>query len=171
VQHGGVVLGPGFAAGPAFVERIDGDPGYADLLSTTHEVSAVTCACLLTDRRLFLEQGGLDGLHFPVRFNDVDYCLRLRAKGLRIVQAVHAKLLHRQSSHRGQDRSADQKGRFLRERDNLRAIWGEVLLADPCYNPLLSLDGLPFSALAWPPRPAAARQACWPAPRLLPPGF
>jgi GT2 family glycosyltransferase len=171
VQHGGVVLGPGFAAGHAFNEWIDGDPGYADLLCATHEVSAVTAACLLTDRRLFLELGGFDGAHFPVNFNDVDYCLKLRAKGLRIVQAVHAKLLHRESASRGLDRRADRKDRFARELDNLRAIWSEALQADPYYNPALSLDEFPFSALAWPPRPLRARQNVSPPPRLLPPGF
>ena len=30
--------------------------------------------------------------------------------------------------------------------------WGDVLMQDPYYNPMLSLDGLPFSALAWPAR-------------------
>jgi GT2 family glycosyltransferase len=171
VQHGGVVLGPSFAAGHAFNERIDGDPGYADLLCATHEVSAVTAACLLTNRRAFLELGGFDSLHFPVNFNDVDYCLKLRAKGLRIVQAVHAKLLHRESASRGLDRRADQKDRFARELDSLRAIWGSVLCADPCYHPALSLDDFPFSALAWPPRPLRARQNVSPPPRFLPPGF
>jgi GT2 family glycosyltransferase len=171
VQHGGVVLGPSFAAGHAFNERIDGDPGYADLLCATHEVSAVTAACLLTNRRLFLELGGFDSVHFPVNFNDVDYCLKLRAKGLRIVQSVHAKLLHRESASRGLDRRADQKDRFARELDHLRAIWGAVLCADPYYNPALSLDDFPFSALAWPPRPLQARQNVSPPPRPMPPGF
>ena len=171
VQHGGVVLGPHLAAGHAFNERIDGDFGYADLLSATHEVSAVTAACLLTDRRLFLELGGFDGLHFPVNFNDVDYCLKLRAKGLRVIQATQAKLLHRESASRGLDRRADRKDRFRRELENLRAIWGEALIADPCYSPLLSLDEFPFSALSWPPRDLRARQDFSPPPRLVPPGF
>ncbi len=171
VQHGGVVLGSEFVANHAFNDRMDGDPGYADLLRAAHECSAVTAACLLTERRLFLDTGGFDAQNFPVNFNDVDYCLKLRARGLRIVMTPHAKLLHRESASRGRDLRPDQSGRFKREVRNLRAIWGDVLLADPYYNPLLSLDGNPFSALAWPPRPARPRQNFSAPPRPAPPGF
>ncbi len=171
VQHGGVVLGSNFAATHAFNDRIDGDPGYADLLRAAHECSSVTAACLLTDRQLFLDIDGFDGLHFPINFNDVDYCLKVRARGLRIVQATQAKLLHRESSSRGLDERADQRDRFQRELRNLRAAWGDILLADPYYNPMLSLDQIPFSALAWPPRPARPRQNFSAPPRIQPPGF
>jgi O-antigen biosynthesis protein len=171
VQHAGVVLGPSFDASHAFNERIDGDPGYGDLLRAAHEVSAVTAACMLTDRRLFLELGGFDGLHFPVNYNDVDYCLKLRARGLRVVLTPHAKLLHLGSGSRGRHRRPDEKDRLQGEMRNLRAAWGDVLLADPYYNPLLSLDDIPFSGLAWPPRPAQPRQPGSPQQRVLPPGF
>ncbi len=171
VQHGGVVLGPGFDASHAFNDRIDGDPGYADLLRAAHEVSAVTAACLLTDRSLFLDVGGFDGMHFPVNYNDVDYCLKLRARGLRVVQTPYAKLLHRQSASRGLDLRADQHERLQREVRNLRAAWGDVLLSDPYYSPLLSLDNIPFTGLAWPPRPARPRQNFSAPARICRPGF
>jgi hypothetical protein len=80
VQHGGVVLGPSFAAAHAFTDRIDSDVGYCDLLRIAHECSAVTAACLVTRRRDYLEVGGMDEVRFPVNFNDVDYCLKLRAE-------------------------------------------------------------------------------------------
>ena len=171
VQHGGVVLGPKFAALHAFNDRIESDPGYADLLRVAHECSAVTAACLLTERRLFLAAGGFDEYRFPVNFNDVDYCLRLRAGGLRVVLTPHARLLHRESATRGDERRPDQAFRGQRELRNLRAIWGEALTADPAYHPMLSLDQTPFSALAWPPRPAPPRLPFWPRPRPVPPGF
>ncbi|MGO8740240.1 glycosyltransferase [Rhodoblastus sp.] len=171
VQHGGVVLGPKFAALHAFNDRIESDPGYADLLRVAHECSAVTAACLLTERRLFLAAGGFDEYRFPINFNDVDYCLRLRAGGLRVVLTPHARLLHRESASRGAERRPDQAFRSQRELKNLRAIWGEALTADPDYHPMLSLDQTPFSALAWPPRPAPPRLPIWPKPRPVPPGF
>ncbi len=171
VQHGGVVLGPKFAALHAFNDRIESDPGYADLLRVAHECGAVTAACLLTERRLFLAAGGFDEYRFPVNFNDVDYCLRLRAGGLRVVLTPHARLLHRESATRGDERRPDQAFRGQRELRNLRAIWGEALTADPAYHPMLSLDQTPFSALAWPPRPAPPRLPFWPRPRPVPPGF
>jgi GT2 family glycosyltransferase len=157
VQHGGVVLGPGFEATYAFRDRLVGDGGYGDLLRVTHEVSAVTAACLVTRRRDYLDIGGLDELRFPVNFNDVDYCLKLRARGQRIVFTPHARLEHLESASRGRDRAADRRGRLACELRNLRTKWGEVLAADPYYSPALSLDLIPFSALAWPPRPMAPR--------------
>ncbi len=171
VQHGGIALGPNFDASHVFNDRIDGDPGYGDLLRVAHEVSAVTAACLLTDRSLFLAVGGFDGMHFPVNYNDVDYCLKLRARGLRVVQTPYAKLLHRQSASRGLDLRADQHERLQREIRNLREAWGDVLLADPYYSPLLSLDNIPFTGLAWPPRPVRPRQNSSAPPRALLPGF
>jgi hypothetical protein len=44
---------------------------------------------------------GFDETHFPLGYNDVDYCLKLRAKGLRVVMTPHARLLHRESGARG----------------------------------------------------------------------
>jgi GT2 family glycosyltransferase len=171
VQHGGVVLGPGFEATYAFGDRLVGDGGYGDLLRVTHEVSAVTAACLVTRRRDYLDIGGLDELRFPVNFNDVDYCLKLRARGQRVVFTPHARLEHLESASQGRDRAADRRGRLAHELRNLRTKWGEVLAADPYYSPVLSLDLVPFSALAWPPRPMAPRVNRPPVPVNIPPGF
>lgn len=171
VQHAGVTLGPRLAASHAFNDRIDGDPGYADLLLAAHECSAATAACLLTEKRLFDAAGGFDALNFPVNFNDVDYCLKLRAQGLRVVQTPHARLLHRESASRGRDEAPDKARRMQRELRNLRAAWGEALVADPGYSPLLSLDPVPWSALAWPPRRCGPRQPGFPSRSAVPPGF
>ena len=171
VQHGGVVLGPSFAAAHAFNDRIDGDGGYSDLLHVAHECSAVTAACLVTRRKDFLKVGGMDEVRFPVNFNDVDYCLKLRANGKRIVFTPHAKLIHLESASRGADVRPDQERRFERELQNLRAKWGSVLAADPYYNPMLSRDPIPFSALAWPAPPMEPRVNHPPVPLQIPPGF
>ena len=171
VQHGGTVLGPNFAATHAFCDRIHTDPGYADMLRIAHECSAVTAACLLTRRCDYMDVGGLDELHFPINFNDVDYCLRLRARGKRIVFTPHARLLHLESASRGQDTQPDRAARFARELQTLRARWGECLIADPYYNPTLSLDAIPYSALAWPPRSRNARTTSAPVAADIPSGF
>ena len=46
----------------------------------SQELSAVTAACLLTKRSVFDEVGGLDE-SFEVAFNDIDYCMNVRAAG------------------------------------------------------------------------------------------
>ncbi|MDI9850035.1 glycosyltransferase [Rhodoblastus sp. 17X3] len=169
VQHGGVVLGSNFAAATAFGDCVESDTGYADWLAAAHECSAVTGACLLTDKWLFQQSGGFDDAHFPLAYNEVDYCLKLRAKGLRVVMTPHARLLHRESGARGL--RADATERFPRETRHLRAAWRDALLADPAYNPMLSLGSTPFSALAWPPRLAEPRQPSIKPPHPIPPGF
>ena len=89
VQHGGIVLGSGFSAADAFNDCAAGDPGYGDLLRVAHEASATTGACLMTRRADYERLGGFDEVAFPVLFNDVDFCLRLRSAGQRIVVTPH----------------------------------------------------------------------------------
>jgi GT2 family glycosyltransferase len=157
VQHGGIVLGPNFAASNAFNDCMEGDAGYGDQLCVARECGAVTAACLLTRRSDYEALGGLDALAFPVLFNDVDYCLRLRADGKRIIFTPHAKLIHREAASRAQDESYDRSSRFRRELRQLRNRWGDALASDSAYSPMLNLDPYPFSALAWPPRNARPR--------------
>jgi GT2 family glycosyltransferase len=151
VQHGGVVLGMNFSVAHAFTDRFSDDPGFLDQLLVAHECSAVTAACLATRRNDYLAVGGMDESRFAVALNDVDYCLRLREAGKRIVLTPYAKLIHAESASRGSDHRADRRGRFEHELNLLRARWGERLNDDPAYNPQLSRDGVPYSGLAWQP--------------------
>ena len=66
---------------------------------------------------------------------------------------------------------ADGKARHERELRNLRAKWADVIAADPFYSPALSLDPIPYSALAWPCRSMVARTSAPPKPVVVPPGF
>jgi GT2 family glycosyltransferase len=170
VRHGGLALGPDFSVAPAFSDRIEDDPGYGDLLRVAHECSAVTAACLLTRRRDYLDLGGMDEVRFPINFCDVDYCLKLRAAGKRIVFTPHAKLRHMAAS-RGSQNGLGRRDLRWRELQSLRAKWGNVLAADPYYNPMLSLDSIPFSALAWPARAVEPRFNTAPVPIEIPSGF
>ena len=136
VQHGGVVLGPNFAAAHAFNDRIHNDGGYSDLLRIAHECSAVTAACLVTRRHDYLNVGGMDEVRFPVNFNDVDYCLKLRALGKRIVFTPHAKLSHLGSASRGPDVKANYRAQF---RAGVAEFAGEVG-KHSCGGPLLQPD-------------------------------
>lgn len=171
VQHGGVVLGVNFAATHAFTDRQSDDPGYCELLRVAHECSAVTAACLVTRRADYVAVGGMDEIHFGVAFNDVDYCLKLRQSGKRIVFTPHVRLVHAESASRGRDHVPEKKFRFERELEMLRARWGDFLLHDPSYNPQLSRDGVPYRALAWPPGSLTPRFNELPRSRHLPPGF
>jgi hypothetical protein len=108
--------------------------GYFGQFGLTREVSAVTGACLAIRRQLYEDLGGLDAENLPISFNDVDLCLRLRERGLRIVWTPFAELYHLESASRGKDRTAEQVDRAAREADFMRARWGSVLDNDPFYN-------------------------------------
>jgi hypothetical protein len=110
-------------------------------------------------------------VRFPVNYNDVDLCLKLAALGKRIILTPHARLLHVESASRGNDDIPERAARFRREITNLRNRWGEVLIDDPYYSPMLSLDPVPFSALAWPPRSMEPRIAAPPKAVDFPPGL
>ena len=86
--------------------------------------------------------GGLDEANFAVAYNDVDFCLRLREKGWRIVWTPYAELYHHESKSRGSDEEDPaKKARFAKEQARLYEVHGKQnILHDPYYNPNLSLD-------------------------------
>ncbi len=157
IQHGGVTLGPFHGACHAFEDRMINDPGYGDLLTVAREVSAVTGAMLMTRRSLFEDIGGFDELRFPVNFNDVDYCLRLREAGHRVIFTPHATIRHFESVSRGNEINSPSHTRMEREVHNLRTQWRDVVLNDPSYHPLFSVDTMPYRALCTVHRSAEPR--------------
>ncbi len=82
LQHCGVVIGLGGAAGHLFVGLGEDDPGYLAMAVTSRECSAVTGACLATRRAVFEGHGRFDE-SLGVDLNDIDYCLRVQRSGLR----------------------------------------------------------------------------------------
>ena len=104
IQHAGVMVAPGLFTPEHLFHRLpNDDPGYQWLPHRLRNVSAVTGACVLTRTELFRDVGGFDDEHLPVQFNDIDYCLRVSARGKRIVYEPAAVLCHRTSASRGDD--------------------------------------------------------------------
>lgn len=158
LQHGGVVLGMNFGAGHAYDRYRADEPGYADGILAARECSALTAACLMVRRQDFRDLGGFDEKAFPVAFNDVDLCLRLRKAGKTLLWNPRAQLLHRESASRGSDALAPaSRARFDRELAELRRRWGTSLRDDDCYSPNLNLDAYAFTGLALPPRDRSVR--------------
>lgn len=158
LQHGGVVVGiNGLAAHTGNFEQRD-DPGYLGFNLVAREQSAVTAACLLLRKHDFQRLDGLDPVRFPVAFNDVDLCLRLREAGLRLVWTPFAQLIHAESASRGKEDTPSKAARAGREQKHFIQRWASYgKLGDPYYHPALSHDYLagPYGGLAIPPRQAA----------------
>jgi GT2 family glycosyltransferase len=101
IQHAGVMVVPQLAPAHLFLRLPNHEPGYQWLPHRLRNVSAVTGACVLTHTALFHDVGGFDEEHLPVQFNDIEYCLRVMARGKRIVYEPAAVLRHRTSASRG----------------------------------------------------------------------
>jgi GT2 family glycosyltransferase len=93
------------------------------------ERSGVTGACLLMRADLFAELGGFSEL-FPLNFNDVDLCLKIRAEGYRIVYQPSATLYHYESQTRVAQVAELELTRIERR-------WGYELQTDRYWNELL----------------------------------
>jgi glycosyltransferase involved in cell wall biosynthesis len=138
IQHGGVILGMGGVAAHAHHLLPSPEFGYFGLAKIPHQVSAVTAACLLVRRSVFLSVGGLDEVNLPVAFNDVDLCLRIMQAGYNNVWTPFALLYHHESVTRGDDLSEENHPRFLSEVAYMKATWPDLIAEDPFYNINLS---------------------------------
>jgi GT2 family glycosyltransferase len=136
IQHAGVALGIGDAAGHVDkgVKPIPGD--FAPWHGETRTVSAVTAACLLVDRAKFIGVGGMDEQTFAVDFNDVDLCLKLAARSWGAVYCAQATLIHHESRSRGKTHHGADLARFQQELSALRARWDTGTIIDPHHSPL-----------------------------------
>jgi O-antigen biosynthesis protein len=151
IQHAGVVLGGGGVAAHAHKGLPRANHGYFSRAILVQELSAVTAACLLVRRSAYLEVGGFDETHLKIAFNDVDFCLRLRQHGYRIVYTPYAEIYHAESASRGLEDTVAKNSRFEAEIRYMHDTWGDALRQDPAYNPNLSLVSGGFT-LAFPPR-------------------
>ena len=149
VQHGGVILGGGGVADHFHRNLPRGEPGYFARAWLDQDLSCVTAGCMVLRREAFTDAGGFDET-LAIAFNDVDFCIRLRQQGWRIVWTAAAELYHQESISLGRHDSPERADEFEREARALLDRWGKTLVSDPHYNPNLSLNHL--NKLAFPPR-------------------
>jgi O-antigen biosynthesis protein len=140
LQHVGVVLGIGGGACHVFSGQPGASPGYYGSAWVIRNYSAVTGACCMTRREVFEAVGGFDE-RFATDFNDVDYCLRVRQRGLRIVTTPFAQLYHFEGATFGSREHVVNPA----EVSALSERWGAVIARDPYYNPNLTLTALDYS--------------------------
>jgi len=144
IQHAGIVLGIGEWAGHSHKGMPVGIPGYGGRLLGPSNYAAVTAACLMMRKELFLDLGGFDP-HLAVACGDVELCLRALAQGYYNIVLPHVRLYHYESVTRGYEDSPEKRTRFHREIDYVRQRWPEFLKNDPFYNPNLTHEREDFS--------------------------
>jgi O-antigen biosynthesis protein len=149
LQHGGVILGIGDAAGHSHRHFPRASFGYVGQLIAVNNYSAVTAACLMCRREVFESVGGFEEA-LGVAFNDVELCIKMQDAGYRNVWLPHVELYHYESKSRGYEDTPEKMERLQGEAKILRSKWGSVIEQDPCYSPNLTKSKEDYSIKAVP---------------------
>jgi GT2 family glycosyltransferase len=104
LQHAGIFPSGGGRFCHVYRGHPHDDPGDNGELGQARTVPAVTGACLMIRRSLFMEMGGFDET-LGLTHNDVDLCRRVRERGLKVAVSPHARLWHLESLSRGFSRT------------------------------------------------------------------
>ncbi|MBV8197489.1 MAG: glycosyltransferase, partial [Candidatus Eremiobacteraeota bacterium] len=98
IQHAGVVIAPVLFGSAGLAPYHYAWKGVADAPNVTkrREYQIVTGACMVVERELYLRLGGLDEIYWN-GYEDVDFCLRVRGLGLKVVYDPSATLYHFES--------------------------------------------------------------------------
>ena len=134
IQHAGVVLGIGGVAGHSHKYFPKDSLGYFSRLKIIQNYAAVTGACIVVKKSLYEEVGGLDEENLSVAFNDVDFCLKLQAKGYRNLWTPYVELYHHESKSRGSENTKEKQERFGKEVTYMKRKWKGNLKNDRYYN-------------------------------------
>lgn len=126
IQHAGVVtrfsrLG---ADGIAPYHLLGGRPGNDPGAAVQRDFDIVTGACLAMSRALYLDLGGFDETYWN-GYEDVDLCLKVRARGLRVVYEPRALLTHFESQS-----GVQRKRRVLHNIRELSERWNRRVDGD-----------------------------------------
>jgi tetratricopeptide (TPR) repeat protein len=140
VQHSGVILGVTGIAGHGHRGTPITDPGYHQLLLSTANYAAVTAACLMCRREVFLQVKGF-AEQLAVAYNDVDFCLKLQQRGYQNICLPHVKLYHHESISRSNTELESESSLLCRDRERreqeviyMQQKWGEIIARDPYYS-------------------------------------
>ncbi|WP_256823991.1 glycosyltransferase [Pseudomonas kurunegalensis] len=149
VRHAGLIAGLSGAAASAFEGVQINQRGFMQRLVAVQNYSAVSSACMLVRKAVWLEVAGLDEALAPGLLSDLDLCLRIGQAGHLLTWTPYAMLVQHARpavEHPAQDVALIQQR------------WVDVLANDPAYNVNCTLSGDAFAlevraGLNWRPLP------------------
>jgi GT2 family glycosyltransferase len=112
IQHAGVVFSREI---PLPYHRLAHLPGTVPAVNRRRELQCVTGACMAVRRSVFDALGGFDE-GYRNGFEDVDFCLRVGARGGRVIYQPASTLYHLESQTPGRKVSDESNGRRLMDR-------------------------------------------------------
>ncbi len=138
LQHAGVVLGVNGSAAHVFHGMPASQVGYYGFSHIVRNYSAVTGAVMATRMSVVRQLGGFDEA-LAIDYNDIDFCLRAQALGLRIVYTPFCQLYHFEGSTQVRQTQDPQEVALFLER------WKSRIDRDPYYNANFTRNGTDFS--------------------------
>jgi glycosyltransferase involved in cell wall biosynthesis len=145
LQHAGVIVGLGGIAAHCYTRFPATTIGYFGRMMLTQNFTAVTAACCLMQKKIFLQAGGFDEKNLAVDYNDVDLCLKIHSLGYRNVWTPYATAYHHESASRGHKTKPEEQQRFAAESQYMQQQWHSLIKNDPAYNPNLTLSTTDFT--------------------------
>jgi O-antigen biosynthesis protein len=160
VQHAGMLLRPGTtAADHVRAEHVlrgasGAADGYLHQLRTVRNYQCVTGALQAMRRVVFETVGGFDEVELPVEFGDVDFCLRVRRAGWRVIALPLDGVVHCESSTRGSDNPPAVIAMRIAAMDVIAERWPDAVARDPYSNPWVHVGEVPEARFPWSAGPA-----------------
>lgn len=150
IQHAGITIGVNGVCDHLEKNALPSDYNSHSRLDYPRCFSAVTAGCMLTTKKIFNAVNGFDE-KLPLTYNDVDFCLRLKEAGYRIVFSPFSVLYHHESVSVTEPTSFERKQLFRKELTYFLTKHENNISVDPHYSPNHS-DIYPYFKLALPPR-------------------
>jgi GT2 family glycosyltransferase len=140
IRNGGVILGANGSIDFAHRDLPKEAAGNLARAQVTGNFSAVS-GVLAVRREVFIAAGGFDRTNFARGFYDIDFCLRLGEKNMRIVWLPYAEL----TQHSDSSIERIRRDKRSSEVEFFRKKWKHLIESDPFYNANFSLKAASFS--------------------------
>lgn len=140
IQHAGVFNN---RIGPVHKLQFQDDSNllYHGLNKSVINTSAVTAACMMVRKDLFLKVKGMNE-SLKVAFNDIDFCFKLLELGYVNVECNNISMEHAESITRGKDTSIEKLERLNEEKERLYELHPALKGYDPYFSKYLLNDCL-----------------------------
>jgi len=122
IQHAGIVIAPYTDHALILIYSMmeHNGYGYSARAKCVNNYSALTAACMMIKKQLFLKVGGFDEKALAIAYNDVDLCLRLRDNGYRNIFTPFCEAYHNESASRGYEKTDLEIERREKEKFKLK---------------------------------------------------
>jgi GT2 family glycosyltransferase len=134
IQHAGGVFGILDCCSHVYVGYNKNEAGYMNRLQIAQNISWITGACMMVKKSLHEKLEGWD-VRYKIRFNDVDFCIKLLSEGYLNIFTPYAELYHYDSKSIGPENTPGKKKRRKAETRLFYERWEKYInKGDPYYN-------------------------------------